>query len=203
MMLPSTAPSPPTVTKLAPSRAANAQSGRSIPHPRFHRTEMTELVPRPQRHGKWRCGGAALKPTVMRAARGGVLRPCAAAALAFLVYLTRTGRQTRRPGGSLGSLATRAGASWLIFTSRSRPVPGAPTRYGRTNPKQRSPACTILAKRTRADPAISAQSRRTNPRPSNARSGILAKRTRARMNQPKQFRPNEPEQQRAARNMSV
>src|ERR1700730_7611212 len=113
--------------------------------------------------------------------------PAVVTALAFLVYATRTGRQTGRLGGSLGCLDTRGGASWLIFTSGSRPVPGAPTRYGRTNPKQRSPACTILAKRTRADPAISAQSRRTNPRPSNARSGILAKRTRARVNQPKQF----------------
>ena len=47
MMLPSTAPSRPTVTKLAPSRAANAQSGRSIPHLCSHRSEMTELVHSP------------------------------------------------------------------------------------------------------------------------------------------------------------
>ena len=43
----STAPSRPTVTKLAPSRAANAQSGRSMPHLRSHGSEMSGLVSRP------------------------------------------------------------------------------------------------------------------------------------------------------------
>src|SRR5580692_7666975 len=69
------------------------------------------IVPRPQRYGKWLCGGAALKRPVIWAALRAVLRPCAAAALAFLVSLTPTGRQARRYGGSPGFLATRAGAS--------------------------------------------------------------------------------------------
>jgi hypothetical protein len=117
MMPPSTAPSRPTVTKLAPSRAANAQSGRSMPHLRSHCSEMTELVPRRQRYGKWLCGGAALKPTVKRAVRSAGLRPGPPTGLDVFVCLTLTRRPIRRPGGSPVSLATRAGASWLIFTS--------------------------------------------------------------------------------------
>jgi hypothetical protein len=226
MMLPSTAPSRPTVTKLAPSRAANAQSGRSMPHLRSHGSEMSGLVPRPQRYGKWLCGGAALKPTVMRAVRSAGLRPCAATALAFLVCPTRTGRQTRRPGGSLGCLATRAGASWSTLAKRTLCVRVGATRRGRTNPTRRSPVC-ISAKRTQATSATASESRRTNPGPVKPTSISLAKRAQARIsprtllwpNEPKPGRPigtvlkpaptcaqlpswpNEPEQQRSAVNL--
>ena len=158
---------------------------------------MTELVPRPQRYGTWLCGRAALRPTVMRAARGGVLRPCAAAALAFLVCPTRTGRQTRRPGGSLGCLATRAGASWSTLAKRTPRVRVGATRRGRTNPTRRSPVC-ILAKRTQAMSATDSEYRRTNPRQCNPTSIGLAKRTQRCVNLATPSLPNEPKPRTAA-----
>ena len=197
MMPPSTAPSRPTVTKLAPSRAANAQSGRSMPHLRSHCSEMTELVPRRQRYGKWLCGGAALKPTVKRAVRSAGLRPGPPTGLDVFVCLTLTRRPIRRPGGSPVSLATRAGASWSTLAKRTSCVRVGATRRGRTNPTRRSPVC-MSAKRTQATSATASEYRRTNPRQCNPTSTGLARRTRERVNRPKQFRLNEPKPRTAA-----
>ena len=159
---------------------------------------MTELVPRPQRYGTWLCGGAALRPTVMRAARGGVLRPCAAAALAFLVCPTRTGRQTRRPGGSLGCLATRAGASWSTLAKRN------PTRSGRRNtarpnePEAAQPRMHLGQTNPSDVGHELGISRRTNPRQCNPTSIGLAKRTQRCVNLATPSLPNEPKPRTAA-----
>jgi hypothetical protein len=126
----------------------------------------------------------------------GRLRPCAAAALAFPVCPTRTGRQTRRHGGSLGCLATRAGASWSALAKRTPRVRVGATRRGRTNPTRRSPVC-ILAKRTQAMSATDSEYRRTNPRQCNPTTIGLAKRTQRCVNLATPSWPNEPEPRKA------
>ena len=168
-----------------------------MPHRRSHGSEMSGLVPRPQRYGKWLCGGAALKPTVMRAVRSAGRRPGPPTGPGGFVCLTLTRRPIRRPGGSPVSLATRAGASWSTLAKRTPRVRVGATRRGRTNPTRRSPVC-MSAKRTQATSATASEYRRTNPRQCNPTNIGLAKRTQRCVNLATPSWPNEPKPRTAA-----